>query len=286
MHEYDATLKKILTRLDRNALAELTGFAVEKWHNTELPAVRHRRADLLGETASGLLVHIELQISNKADMAQRMLEYALAIHRKFGRFPEQMVLYVGNDPLRMKRAFAGPGLSFKCRMVDIRKIDSEPLLSSTSMAQNVIAVLTRLGNERASVRRILGRIAAGNPDERGTGVAELFALAGLRKLDELIEKEIQRMPILDDIMDSAVIGRERKRGMALGREEGLVEGREKGLAEGRLEGERRAILRLIGKRFGRVSKTAKARLDGMSAAELEKVERRLLDAGSIQELLG
>lgn len=39
------------------------------------------------------------------------------------------------------------------------------------------------------------------------------------------------MPIPDDIMGSAVIGRERKRGMALGREEGL--------AEGILESERR-----------------------------------------------
>lgn len=100
-------------------------------------------------------------------MTRRMLEYALAIRRKFGRFPEQIVLYAGNDSLRMKRAIVGPGLSFRCRTVDIRDIDSEPLLSSTSPAQNVIAVLRRLGNERETVKRILGNIAAGRDEERG-----------------------------------------------------------------------------------------------------------------------
>jgi predicted transposase/invertase (TIGR01784 family) len=102
MHESDAILKSILTRLAGSVLIELTGFAVERWHNTELPAVRHRRADLLGETSSGRLVHIELQSTNQAHMPLRMLEYALAIHRKFHRFPEQIVLYVGNAPLRTR----------------------------------------------------------------------------------------------------------------------------------------------------------------------------------------
>jgi hypothetical protein len=132
----------------------------------------------------------------------------------------------------------------------------------------------RLGNEREAVKRILGRISAGDPDERGTAVGELLVLAGLRNLGTIIEREIQRMPILDDIMDHEVIGRERKRGMALGREEGLI------------EGERRVVLRLIGKRFGPVPQVAKERLDAMSAADLEKIELRLLDAGSLEELLG
>ena len=278
MYEYDATLKNVLTRLDRSVLKDLTDFAVERWHNAELPAVRHRRADLLGETSGGTLVHIELQSTNKADMARRMLEYALAIRRKFGRFPEQVVLYVGNAPLRMKRALTGPGLSFHCKMADIRQIDGEPLLLSASLAENVIAILTRFGSERETVKRILDGIAAGKPEQRETAIAELLALAGLRKLDELIEKEIQRMPILDDIMDSAVIGRERKRGIALGREEGRT--------EGRLEGERQIVLRMIGKRFGPIPPAATARLEALSSAELEQLALRLMDAGSLEDLLG
>jgi hypothetical protein len=78
------------------------------------------------------------------------------------------------------------------------------------------------------------------------------------------------MPILDDIMDHEVIGRERKRGIALGR----------------AEGERLVIFRQIGKRFGPVPDWAKRRLDEISGVDLERVELRLLDAASLEELLG
>ena len=46
MHEYDNTLKNLLAKLGGSVILELTGFRVERWHNTELPSVRHRRADM------------------------------------------------------------------------------------------------------------------------------------------------------------------------------------------------------------------------------------------------
>ena len=277
MYEYDITLKSILTRLAGSVLAELTGFAVERWHNIELPAVRHRRADLIGETADGNLVHIELQSTNQSHMARRMLEYSLAIHRKFHRFPKQIVLYVGNAPLRMRNHLAAPGLSFEYRLVDIREIESEALLASDFLEDNIMAVLARFGGRREAVRRILARIGASGQAERGPAMAELMILAGLRGLEEVIEREIETMPILDDIMDHKVIGRERKRGIALGRAEGL--------AEGVAEGERRVILRQIGKRFGPVPDWANERIQALSAPDLEQIELRRLDATSLEELL-
>ncbi len=102
MHEYDIALKSILMRLPGSVLEELTGFAITRWHNAELPQVRNPRVDLLGETADGRLVHIELQKTNDPCMALRMAEYAWAIYKQFGRFPEQIVLYVGEAPMRMR----------------------------------------------------------------------------------------------------------------------------------------------------------------------------------------
>jgi hypothetical protein len=95
MREYDIALKSILTRLPGSVLAELTGFAVKRWHNVELPEARDLRVDLLGETGRRKLEHIELQSTNQGGMAHRMLEYAVAIERQCRRFPEQIVLYVG-----------------------------------------------------------------------------------------------------------------------------------------------------------------------------------------------
>src|SRR5580693_3969111 len=102
MHEYDIALKGILTRPSGTLLTRLTGLEVARWLNSELPKVRSRRADLLGETAQGRLVHVELQSTNDRRMAARMLEYSVAIKRAFGRFPEQLVLYVGEAPIRME----------------------------------------------------------------------------------------------------------------------------------------------------------------------------------------
>jgi len=280
MHEYDITLKSVLRRLTGSVLRELTGFTVTRWHNVELPAVQNRRADMLGETADGTLVHIELQSTNQAGMALRMLEYAAAIHRQFGRFPEQMVLYVGEAPLKMKSQLAGPRLEFACRIVDIRSLDGEALIASGRVEDNVIAVLARLGNAREAVKQILLKIGRSGPKRRGAAFEELMFLAGLRKLEPVIKREARQMPILNDIMHHAVIGRERKRGIKEGLEQGREQEREQSLAR-----ERQFVVRMIGKRFGTVPATVRKQVEGFSAPKLERIALRLFDARSLNELM-
>ncbi len=163
MHEYDIALKNILMRLPGSVIEELTGFAITRWHNAELPQVRNPRVDLLGETADGQLVHIELQSTNDAHMALRMGEYAWAIYRRFRRFAEQIVLYVGEASMRMRNSLEGGSVSVRYRLVDIREFSAEPLLASDRLEDNVIAVLMRAGDEPMAVRRILRRIAESDP---------------------------------------------------------------------------------------------------------------------------
>ncbi len=277
MHEYDITLKSVLRRLTGSVLLELTGFRVTRWHNVELPEVRSGRADMLGETADGTLVHIELQSTNESGMALRMLEYATAICSQFGRFPEQVVLYVGRAPLRMRDRIAGPKLEFTCKIMDIRELDAEPLIASNVLEDNVVAVLAKLKNQGDAVRRILLRIGVSEPERRALALKELIQLAALRELEPIIRREAKQMPILDDIMDNKVLGPERRKGIEIGREEGLEQGRQ--------EGERKIVLRQIAKRFGPVPAAARKRIDALSASKLERIALRLLDAGSLDELL-
>lgn len=130
--------------------------------------MRSRRADLLGETLDGTLIHVELQSTNDLRMVYRMLDYAVAIESDFHRFPQQVVLYVGEAPLRMEHRIESeePKLSYECGMIDIRELDEEPLLSSASLEDNVVAVLARLSDRTEAVRAILGRIAMANPEDR------------------------------------------------------------------------------------------------------------------------
>ncbi len=69
------------------------------------------------------------------------------------------------------------------------------------------------------------------------------------------------MPITEDIMNHGLIG------------PAIRKGREEGERKGREEGERLVVLRLIEKRYGPLP-------------EWEPVELRLLDAPSLEELLG
>jgi hypothetical protein len=198
-----------------------------------------------------------------------MAECAWAIYRQFRRFPEQLVLYVGESPLRMSQRLEGLSVSVWYRLVDIRELDGEPLLASDRMEDNVIAVLLRFGDERGALRRILKHIADCDSDRRATALSELMILAGLRSLAAVIRQEAQQMPILNDIMDHEVFGPEIRRGMELGRQ----------------EGERRLVLRMVEKRFGAVPLWAKQRIEAMSVVDLESVGIRLFDVRSIEDLL-
>src|SRR5882672_8869639 len=106
-------------------MRELTGTAIEKWVDVELPKVQNTRVDLLGETDEASLVHLELQSRNDVLMPLRMAEYCLGVFRLFGKFPRQILLYVGEPALKMASELRGPDLWFQYRVIDIRSLDGD-----------------------------------------------------------------------------------------------------------------------------------------------------------------
>ena len=73
------------------------------------------------------------------------------------------------------------------------------------------------------------------------------------------------MPILNDIMDHPVIGRDIKRARA--------------------EGERFVILCVIAQRFGPVPASARQQIESLALPELERLVPCLLDAQTLEDLL-
>ena len=265
MQEYDVALKLLLRGSAKLTMRELTGSTVETWLDIEMSKVQNPRVDLLGETAEKGLVHLELQSGNDATMPLRMAEYCLGVFRLFERFPRQVLLYVGEAPLRMESELRGDDVWFRYRVFDIRELDGERLLESEDVGDNVIAILTRLRDHKDAVRRIVERIAGLMPAERATALGQLLILAGLRHLEETVEWEARKMPILGNTLDNKVLGREFKRGLQ--------------------EGELTVLRRIIEKRFGAIPTWAEERLTGRSAADLEELSVRVLDAESIEDLL-
>jgi predicted transposase YdaD len=274
MHEYDITLKLLLRGSAAMAFQALTGGLVERWLDIELPKMQNPRMDLLGEFADGTLLHLELQSGNDAEMPLRMAEYALGVYRRFGQFPRQIVLYVGEPVLRMQPGLAGARFSFSYELRDLRDVDGDGLLRSDDVGDNVLAVLANLRDRTSAVTEIVRRIAGLDPVERDAALGQLIVLSGLRGLEKTVEEEIRKMPILNDIMDHKVLGREYKRGRA------------EGIEEGRQQGELTILRRLLEKRFGPIPAWVEERLGGRSAEDLEALSIRLLEAQSLEELLG
>jgi hypothetical protein len=153
--QYDVTLKRLLRHFAEQTLQQLSGSPIARWLPEELPKVQNLRMDLLGETADGRLVQVELQSTNDSEIPFRMLEYLVAVHRTYGRIPQQVVLYVGREPLRMADRFEWLNGVARFRIIDIRQVDAEPLLASPEPSDNVIGILGRLSNQRHAVRLII-----------------------------------------------------------------------------------------------------------------------------------
>jgi len=81
----------------------------------------------------------------------------------------------------------------------------------------------------------------------------------------IVEEEVKKVPILNDILQHEILGREYKKGR---QEEGLT-----------------IVRRLIKKQFGSVPRWAEERLVKLSPKQLEELSVRVLDAKSIESLL-
>jgi predicted transposase YdaD len=278
MHEYDTVLKALLQGSQNSVFERITGAKVGRWLNVELPEVQQTRVDLLCETADPArkLIGLELQSTNDPLLPLRMAEYSLRVYRLYGTFPEQYVLYVGDQEMRMPSELAGINHVCRYTIIDIRTIDEETLLNSPFDADSILAILTRHRDRRETIRRILVRIATLESGKREAAFAELLILAGLRKLADSIRTETQFMPIMHDIMDHEIIGPAIRQGLEQGRKEGKQEGkREEGLA---------ILRRQIAKRFGRPPDWAEDHLSKLSIDALEDLSVRILDAKTIDEL--
>jgi len=242
---------------------------VVDWPLNELPHMQNPRLDLLGRASNGRLMQIECQSTNDSAMLLRMAEYSLGAYRQYGQFPLQFVLYVGRKQLRMPQRLPELFDSFHYTLIDLREIDSAPLLASAEASDNALSILTRFSDQRRTVEQIVGRIAEERERKQLTFYLEaLLVLAGLRGLEEKVE-EAKKVPAFYDILENKVLGREYKRG----------------LQEGRQEGERTLLRLQIEKRFGSVPEWASQRLEKLSEPELGELGLRLFEAQTLEELL-
>jgi predicted transposase/invertase (TIGR01784 family) len=104
-----------------------------------------------------------------------------------------------------------------------------------------------------------------------------LALARVRELSA--DEETRRLAL---VRERAV--RDERSALRTAREEGRIEGVLEGKLEGKLEGQAALLVRLLTRRFGRLSESAHARLSMADAQELARWADRLLDAASLEDV--
>ncbi len=281
MHQFDSVLKALLTSSENSLFARMTGAKHGRWLNVEFPKVNQRRVDLLFQSApGGELIGVELQSRNDRDLPLRMAEYALAVYRKYRKFPRQYVLYVGREKLRMASELLGTDFNCRYAVIDIRTFDAEKLLASPYAGDAVLAILAKHGERRDVIRRILLRIAKLEEAKRRDALTKLGILAGIRRLGNAVETEAKKMPIHYDILDHDLLGPILRRGRAEGLAEGLAEGK----VEGRAEEAVSLVRRQLKARFGPLPAALNKELESLNLAELENLAERLISAASLSEL--
>lgn len=271
MQTYDTVLKQLLTS-SGTLINQLTHLTVKQWLKGEFPSLGTLHVDLLGETAENGLIHIEFQSKNDPDMAWRMAEYALAVRKHFGRFPFQLVIYVGNARLKMPTKIDEPRFPFSYELLDLRSLNGEDLLASPNLEANILSILTKLPDQQVAIRQILSRIAGVPEHDQRAALQHLALLATLRNLGHTLEIETARMPVTESILNNDWLGPIYKRG--------FKKGKDKGLQKGRLS----IVQHLMEKRFGPLPAWANTRLSELTTPELEDLSLRLLDAQTLDEL--
>jgi predicted transposase YdaD len=159
-------------------------------------------------------------------------------------------------------------LSFQYAAIDIRTLDGQPLLRSTVLEDNLLALLCRGGATRTAVRRILAHIATLSDAARTDALAALLILAGLRSVQPLVREEVHQMALTFDIKNNAF----------------LREVFEEGRQEGQQDGERILLRRQLASRFGPLPEWAEQQLVAADTATLEQWGMRLLEATSLEEV--
>ena len=276
-------LIKLLIQGSGVPLRQLGFGPVKQWLNVELPRTQSRRVDLLGKLSDGRLLHIELQSTNDRTMPFRMAEYALAIMRRYGGYPVQLLIYVGIPKLRMTPEFRTDGMLCWYWQVDIRSLDAVALMESGRIEDNILAVFAGLKDSAEGIRRILMRIAKLRKPLREPAPQQLLLTCGLRGLGEVYERESKKMPIVMDLSKDPLFARYFERERRQGRKEGMALVRRKE-REGRTEAFREVVRQLLEKRFGRLPPRLARRVGKLSDAEAKKLALAIIDARSLKEL--
>jgi predicted transposase YdaD len=276
--KYNTTLKELLQYGTPQLWQLLFGQQISESLPVELPSVKMRKPDFVAWLNNHVLAYVDLQSDNDETMEWRELEYYLLLTRLYKQPPFQYVIYFGAAPMTMRRSINHAMLQFSYNLIDIRVLNTNVLLGSESLADNVLAVFGVGLPQTEIIHRILEKFRALSQNEQRDWMAKLMILSGLRGAEDIVQEEAQKMGISTDIRDNKFF----QEAFTLGIEQGVGQGIEQGF----LQGEAKALRSLLVEKFGIIPEAIEQRLSSLNAAEIEAAIKRVLKADKIEDVFG
>jgi predicted transposase YdaD len=266
LKRFDPILKEIFSKAAGKIISLATGEKIEEELEDitgEIKLIKSLRLDLLFRSKEKIF-HIEIQAQQDKALPERMLIYSVAIKGKFGKFPTQIVLFVGkgNTP---PSVFRTEFTIHKFKVVDMKKIDPDEFIRSNKPEEVIVGILAgKFKDKPQIIGKVKERIVeiVKNEKEIIKYIDSISFLAGLFD----VKIEIKPMSIEVDIRKTFLY--------KWGKEEGLKEGKQEGLREGL----KKAILLDIEAKFG-ISKVRQIKklLDKINEINrLEKIKREVI----------
>ncbi len=275
---YDAVVKDLFQRERPSILDAYIGDRkIRGFLNIEFAIVEERIADLLIELGDDTILHIEFQSTNQTEMPYRMGIYGLLAAQKYrGRKIEQLLIYIGRDPLSMSAALHIGEIKVRYKLIDIREFNALELLASGRPGDCALALLANGGVEH--MRQIIGQACQLPEPERRRVLARMAVLSGLRGASERFRIEVKAMGVNIDFEENVILKEIYDTGFEKGREEGIERGLERGMVK--------ILRRQVEERFGPLPDWASARIQGASPIEIEQWASRVITAPTLEAALG
>ncbi|MCU0355797.1 MAG: hypothetical protein MUD08_19000 [Cytophagales bacterium] len=197
-NRYDKIFKENLEAVTMTLIEKVLNIEVSHAERlqADLPKTLERKPDQLLKITDRVgdifLLHIEFQLADEMDMAERMLEYWILLRRKYKLSVRQYVLFLAESPPQMAPFLQADLTSHAFRLIPLAQVNADVFLSSNRADEVVFAVLADIGeqNPQEAARRLVERIAATSPDRLvfEKHLQQLRVLVNLRSIKPFVEE--------------------------------------------------------------------------------------------------
>jgi len=297
----DIALKDIFEEIPHRLSKILSPAPIKELLPTALPSTE-LRVDFLARLEDESILHMEFQSFNDVNMPWRMLRYYTAIAEKYKTHNiKQLVVYVGNEKLRMKSSLKIKNLVFKYEILDIRQIDCRVLLESPDPMDRLLACLCKVEDEVYLIEKLIKTMEGMNEEERKDYLLKALTLTELRpNLRIRLTEEVKPMPIVvrpedirlpkrklrKDILYRLGLEEGRKEGEVIGIEKGRKEGEVIGIEKGLLKSAQDMLIAVVEAKLGYVPKGLEERVKDIKDREfLHALIKKLITSEKVLEVL-